>query len=222
MILKTLYVLTYLTILVSATLGFSVAQTIDPLTFPPLTALVTDYSAVLDSSTISGLNTQAFAIEQETTAQIVTVLFPNRNGNELFDIGMRLFRESGIGQAEKNNGILLLIATEEKKLRIIVGYGLEGTIPDILARNLIESQLRPLVNEGKRSEAITIYQSFVAQRIRDEGVQPATLNPNSYQLSIQDLLFFVIRAGATIRSFTPLKQKKETTLRQLLPILPFV
>ena len=181
-------------VIVCCMLQFSYAQnTTDPLTLPPLTALITDYSTVLEPSTLSGLNEQAFTIQQETTAQIATVLFPNRNGNELFDIGMRLFRESGIGQEDKNNGILLVIATEEKKLRIIVGYGLEGTIPDILARDLIESQLRPLINEGKRAEAISTYQSFVAQKIRDEGIHSAE-EMNNYPLSIRDLLFFFVWA----------------------------
>ncbi|MDP2670049.1 MAG: TPM domain-containing protein [bacterium] len=117
------------------------------MTLPPLTQLVTDYSNVFDTNTLSGLNEKALTLEKQTSAQVAAVLFPHRQGNELFDIGMRLFRESGIGQEGKNNGILLLIATDEKKLRIIVGYGLEGTVPDIAASNLIENTLRPLVDE---------------------------------------------------------------------------
>ena len=56
---------------------------------------------------------------------MVVVFIPSRNGNELFDIGMKIFSDNKLGQKEKNNGILLVIATEEKKIRIITGYGLE-------------------------------------------------------------------------------------------------
>ena len=124
----------------------------DPLTLPPLTQLVTDYSNVFDTNTLSGLNEKALTLEKQTSAQVAAVLFPHREGNELFDIGMRLFRKSRIGQEGKNNGVLLLIATEEKKLRIVVWYGLEWAVPDIVASQLIEQTLRPLVNEW--SEAI--------------------------------------------------------------------
>ena len=127
-------------------------NTVNPITLPPLTNLVTDYSAVLDSTVLSWLNNEAFAIQQQTSAEIASVLFPNRNWNELFDIGMRLFRESGVWSAEKNNGLLLLIATEEKKLRIIVGYWLEWLFPDIWIRDLIETKIRPLVNEWQRKQ----------------------------------------------------------------------
>lgn len=86
-------------------------------------------------------------IQTETSAQIASALFPHRNGNELFDIAMRWFRESGIGQQGLNNGMLLVIATEEKKLRIVTGHGLEGLFPDIRIRMLIEEKLRPLVEQ---------------------------------------------------------------------------
>jgi uncharacterized protein len=53
------------------------------------------------------------------------VLFPHRQGNELIDIGMNIFNTNGIGQKHKDNGLLLLISTDEKRIRIVVGYGLE-------------------------------------------------------------------------------------------------
>ena len=87
----------------------------------------------------------------------------------MYDIGIRLFRESGIGQKEKSNGMLLLIATDEKKLRIMVGYGLEGTFPDIWARTLIESQLRPAVNNGEREKALRLYLEAANQRLIQES-----------------------------------------------------
>jgi uncharacterized protein len=89
---------------------------------PQLTQFVTDFSNVLSADQISELSALAKDYETKTTNQLVTVLFPNRNGNELFDIGMNIFNDNQIGQKDVNNGLLLVISTEEKKIRIVVGY----------------------------------------------------------------------------------------------------
>lgn len=199
--------------------GFS--QTLDPLTLPPLTALVTDYSNVLDAITLSWLNNDALTIEQETSAQIASVLFPNRNGNELFDIGMRLFRESGIGQADKNNWLLLLIATEEKKLRIVVGYGLEWTFPDIWVRDLIESELRPAINNEQRATAIMLYHQAIQSRLESWWPDTTTAT-DDYIPTIRDLLFFFLWWFVTFFSFRLLREKKTALTTQIWPLFPFI
>lgn len=97
------------------------AQTaIDTMNFPPLTQWVTDFSTTLSASQLSELNTIARNYETQSSNQIVAVVFPNRNGNELIDIGMKIFADNGIGRKDVNNGLLLLISSEEKKIRIIV------------------------------------------------------------------------------------------------------
>lgn len=121
-------------------------QTVDPMNLPQLTQFVTDFSNVLSADQISELSALAKDYETKTTNQLVTVLFPNRNGNELFDIGMNIFNDNQIGQKDVNNGLLLVISTEEKKIRIVVGYWLEGSVPDLLASDIIEQDIRPLVN----------------------------------------------------------------------------
>ena len=92
---------------------------------PKLTSQVTDFAGVLSGSDKSSLSQISRDYEAKTTNQMVVVFIPNRNGNELFDIGMKIFSDNALGQKGKNNGILLVIATEEKKIRIITGYGLE-------------------------------------------------------------------------------------------------
>ena len=89
--MKKLITLTFILFLFNVTVAQDFS---DPLQFPPLNALVTDYSNVLDTNTLQTLNTQAFTIQQETQAQIASLLFPNRNGNELYDIGLKIARES--------------------------------------------------------------------------------------------------------------------------------
>jgi uncharacterized protein len=109
---------------VLASFAFAQAQ-VDPMNLPKLSQYVTDFSNVLPADQLSSLNALAQQYDAQTTSQLVTVLFPNRNGNELIDIGMKVFTDNGIGQKDKDNGLLLLISTDEKKIRIVVGYGLE-------------------------------------------------------------------------------------------------
>lgn len=141
-----------------ALLGFSFAQSsVDPMNLPKLTQWVTDFSSTVSSSQLDELNTFAKNYEAETSNQVVAVVFPNRNGNELIDIGMKIFTDNAIGKKDINNGLLLLISSEEKKMRIVVGYGLEGVYPDLMASQVIENDIRPLVNSGDIAGAIKIF-----------------------------------------------------------------
>jgi uncharacterized protein len=100
----------------------SIVFALDVMNFPIIRDYIQDYSNVLSPEQIQSIRTRASNYEKSTTEQAYVVLFPNRDGSELFDIGLKIFRDSGIGQAGKDNGILLLIATEEKKIRIVTGY----------------------------------------------------------------------------------------------------
>ncbi len=134
----------------------------DPMNIPTLTSYVSDFSQVLSQSDLLALNEIWQNYENQTTNQFVTILFPHRNWNELFDIGMKLFNENKIGQAWKNNWLLLLIATEEKKIRIIVWYGLEWNLPDALLKRIIEEDIRPLVDQWEFAWAVrTFYQRCI-------------------------------------------------------------
>lgn len=137
---------------------FVVAQSsVDPMNLPKILQYVQDYSNILDQSSLQQLSSLWEAYNSTTTNQLVAVLFPNRNGNELFDIGMKLFNENQIGQAWKNNWLLLLISTEEKKIRIIVWYWLEWDLPDALVKRIIEEDIRPLVDSGDFAGAVRVF-----------------------------------------------------------------
>lgn len=132
---------------ISLLVGYTLAQSqVDPMDLPVLDQYITDYSNVLTDDQLFEINAMALQYQKETSNQFVAVLFPSRQGNELMDIGMKVFKDAGIGQKDKNNGLLLLISTEEKKIRIIVWYGLEWVYPDLMASRIIENDIRPLVN----------------------------------------------------------------------------
>jgi uncharacterized protein len=129
----------------------------DVMHFPQITEFVEDHAGILSPTDLSDLRQLALTYEKNTTEQAVTILFPNRGGRELADIGLQVFRENGIWQKSSNNGILLLIATEEKKIRIITGYGMGGKVPDLLASEWIESDIRPRVNSGDFAGAVRVF-----------------------------------------------------------------
>ena len=141
--------------------GVTSAGSINPMELPKFEYFVNDYSNVLTKNEFSELNELAKSIEQGSGHQVVTLLFPNREGNELFDIAIKAFNENKIWDKERNDGLLLAIATEEKKIRIIVWYGLEWDIPDLLASQMIEEQIRPRVNSWDFHQAIkNFYKNF--------------------------------------------------------------
>jgi uncharacterized protein len=109
--------------------------------------LVNDFANILTPDQIDALERKLVAYDDSTSNQIAIVLLPTitANGEEypIEDVGLKILRDWGVGNQKNNNGIVLLATMEEHKLRIEVGYGLEGVIPDITAKTIIENDLRP-------------------------------------------------------------------------------
>ena len=174
--------------------SFSAAETINPMNLPAATQFVEDFSQALSPADLASERKRAEDFEKKTGVQAVTVLFPNREGNELIDIGVKYFNENKIGKKESNDGILLLIATDEKKIRIVTGYGMEGKIPDLLASDIIEKSIRPKVNAGDLAGAINAYYDRVDHAVgSDEGAQ---VSKNGEPSPWQMVLFAAIFAFA--------------------------
>jgi uncharacterized protein len=111
--------------------------------FPALTGRVVDDAGVLDAATREALRAKLAAHEARTTDQIVVATVRSLNGNSVEDYANRLFRRWQLGQKGKNNGVLLLHAPSERKIRIEVGYGLEGTLTDAITKYIIANAITP-------------------------------------------------------------------------------
>lgn len=120
------------------------------------TGYVNDFAHVLSSETIETLNTELSAFEASTSNQIAVVTVPNMDGDYVENYAVKLFEEWGIGGAKKDNGVLLLVAVEEHKLRIEVGYGLEGALPDSIAQSIINNDLTPNLKEGNFDQGVSL------------------------------------------------------------------
>ncbi len=127
---------------------FAFAQPVSAQTFPALTSRVVDDADILDIPTEAEIDTKLKDLEAKTTNQLVVVTVPSLQGYEIADYGYRLGRAWGIGQKDKDNGALLIVAPNERKVRIEVGYGLEGTLTDAMTSLVIQNAILPRFRAG--------------------------------------------------------------------------
>lgn len=118
------------------------------LQFPALTGRVVDAANLLTPEQRAGIEAKLKAHEDKTSDQVVVATVPGLQGTTIEDFGNRLFREWKLGQAKTNNGVLLLVAPTERKVRIEVGYGLEGALTDALSKVIIASAITPRFKQG--------------------------------------------------------------------------
>ena len=116
--------------------------------FPALTGRVVDGADLLSAAAEARLTRQLEDHEEQTSNQVVVVTLPSLQGYTIERFGVELGRHWQIGQAGRDNGALLIVAPKERKLRIEVGYGLEGDLTDILSRSIIEYEITPRFKRG--------------------------------------------------------------------------
>ncbi|RAK63999.1 TPM domain-containing protein [Hymenobacter edaphi] len=117
------------------------AQQVPPRPSPP--RLVNDLADLLTPEQEQALEQKLVAYNDSTSSQFAVVTVPNLGGDEIANYAQRLFESWGIGQKDKNNGLLILVARDERKVNIHTGYGLEGAIPDALAKRIISNVMVP-------------------------------------------------------------------------------
>ncbi|MAR89602.1 MAG: TPM domain-containing protein [Pseudomonadota bacterium] len=122
--------------------------------FPKLSGQVVDTANLLSGAVEQRISAQLKAHENATGNQVVVVTLPQLQGYDIADYGYQLGRHWGIGQQEKDNGVLLIVAKAERKLRIEVGYGLEGKLTDAIANNIIQTVIRPAFKRGQFEQGI--------------------------------------------------------------------
>ena len=146
--------------------------------FPALTGRVVDDAHLLSADTQQQLTTELQAFEAKTTDQIVVVTLPSLEGDTIEDYGVALGRQWGIGQKGKNNGVLLILAPKEHKLRIEVGYGLEGTLTDAASSDIMRTVLIPAMKRNDPDAAALGGVKAIEQVLDPSGsyAAPATGN----------------------------------------------
>ncbi|TPE47723.1 TPM domain-containing protein [Amaricoccus solimangrovi] len=116
--------------------------------FPPLTGRVVDEAGILSPEAEAALEPKLAALEQRSGIQLVVATVPSLQGQEIEPYANGLFRAWKLGEADRNNGALLLVAPNERRVRIEVGYGLEGTLTDALSKVIITNAITPRFKAG--------------------------------------------------------------------------
>jgi len=142
------------------------------LQFPALTGRVVDEAGILSPAARAELDAQLGAHEKATGNQVVVVTLKSLQGDDIADYGYQLGRHWGIGQKGKNNGVLLIVAPNERKLRIEVGYGLEGVLTDAESRIIIERVIQPYFKQGDYDQGIRAGVSAILAALGGEFQAP--------------------------------------------------
>ncbi len=140
--------------LVAALLLVLMAPALAALTFPALSGRVVDAADVIDATVQAGLEQRLAALEKASGDQLVVATVPSLQGTSVEDYANRLFRTWRLGQKSANNGVLLLVAPNERRVRIEVGYGLEGIVTDAVSSTIIQTAILPAFRQGDVSGGI--------------------------------------------------------------------
>ncbi|MBA3577111.1 MAG: YgcG family protein [Sphingomonas sp.] len=123
-------------------------------TFPELTGRVVDQANLLSAQQEADLTARSEALEQQTGAQFVVATVSSLEDRTIEDYGYQLGRHWGIGREADDDGVILLVAPNEKKVRIETGYGAEGVLPDILAGRIIRNDILPRFRDNDMAGGI--------------------------------------------------------------------
>lgn len=110
--------------------------------------LVNDFANVLVRSEIDELERKVVAYSDSTSTQIAIVLIKTTGDYDISEVALRILRDWGVGTKEKNNGVVILAAIDDRRIRIETGYGMEGPVPDAVARGIIEQVIKPNFRAG--------------------------------------------------------------------------
>jgi uncharacterized protein len=124
------------------------------LTFPALTGRVVDQANIIPAATRSTIEQKLADLESKSGIQLVVATVKSLEGQEIEPYANQLFRTWKLGEARKNNGVLLLVAPNEHRVRIEVGYGLEGTLTDALSKVIITNAITPRFKAGDFGDGI--------------------------------------------------------------------
>lgn len=148
-------------------IGSAFAQEVD---IPASTNYVVDTTATLSSSELDRLNAQLKAFDEETGSQIFVLMVPTVQPETIETYAVRVFETWKIGRKGIDDGVLFVIAKNDRRHRLEVGYGLEGAIPDVLASRILNENVNPYFRQGDFAGGITSAVTRMMGLIKNEGM----------------------------------------------------
>lgn len=162
--------------------------------FPELSGRIVDNANMISPSTEENISSILKAHEEETSNQIVVVTVDSLHGYPIEDFGYQLGRHWGIGQKGRDNGVLLIVSKEDRKIRIEVGYGLEGALTDKISHEIIEYVLKPKFRIQQFDQAFKESINNIIDAIKGEYIndlKKENSNSSSSSLDFLPIVFFI-------------------------------
>ena len=141
---------------------------------PAITGRVNDYAHMLNPATIHQLDAALADLEASDGTQIVVATIDSLDGDNLEDFSIRMAEQWGIGQKGNDNGAILLVVKKERKIRIEVGYGLEGRLTDLMAGRIIRDVITPQFKMGRFDQGVANGVVAMIQTVRGEFKAPGS------------------------------------------------
>jgi len=160
--------------------------------FPALTGRVVDQAGLLSAASTAALTETLAAHERATGQQLVVVTLRSLEGRSIEEYGYQLGRHWGIGRAEHDDGVLLIVAAAERQIRIEVGYGLEGTLTDALCWSIIQSHIVPKFRAGDFDGGIVAGAHAILGVLGGDASAAAPADAGQQDTSLGALLFWFV------------------------------
>lgn len=144
----------------------------EPVAVPPFKSYVTDLSNTLQTTERARLEARLAAIEQQSGSQVAVLLLPTTQPEDIAAYAIRVADAWRVGRKNVDDGVILIVATQDRKMRIEVGRGLEGAIPDAIAKRIISETITPYFKAGTFYAGITAGVEQIAARINGEPLPP--------------------------------------------------
>ena len=145
---------------------------------PPLRGRVNDYAGVMSQDQVRTLESQLAQFEQETGHQIAVLTIPTLDGEDIEGFSIRVAETWKIGKKGFDNGVILLVAVKDRKLRLEVGYGLEGVLPDAIADRIIRDYIVPRFRAQDYAGGVIAGIDAVQKVIKQEPLPESARKPN--------------------------------------------
>ena len=154
--------------------------------------LVSDYTNTLSADETKALEQKLVAFADSTSSQIAVVLVPTLEGYDVADYAVRLADKWGIGQDKKNNGVILLVSIGDRKMSIQTGYGMEGALPDAIARRIIENSIKPAFKQGAYYQGLDAGTNDIIAYTKGEYKNDAPKKGNNKTFPLVFILVFIL------------------------------
>lgn len=166
-------------------------------TVPKLDQRVTDFTNTISYAEWSRLELESKAFEDSTSNQVVILLVESTGDESIEEYANRVFEKNAIGQKDKNNGVLIVVSLDDRKVRIEVGYGLEGVLTDAITRKIIETEIKPRFRDEQYFAgligAVYAIAGAVAGEYTADGGGEAPFIGSGFLVFFIILVFFVLR-----------------------------